>query len=179
MGFKYGRHKRPIKASLFNSLSHFASYPLTAPMASLASPVALASLPAKLRRAPLRFLFSSSVSTPPSLRPIRPLSVGALTYDFSGSFFEDGGDEERDGPSAVSVASVDLEDKEEPQCPPGLRQYETMAVLRPDMTEDERLVLIQRYEEVVFNFSFHIYFVLSLWHSPEDKPSSVFKFLIC
>ncbi|KAG1367665.1 putative 30S ribosomal protein S6 alpha, chloroplastic [Cocos nucifera] len=42
-----------------------------------------------------------------------------------------------------------LEDKEEPQCPPGLRQYETMAVLRPDMTEDERLALIQRYEELL------------------------------
>ncbi|KAG6537804.1 30S ribosomal protein S6 alpha, chloroplastic-like [Zingiber officinale] len=118
-------------------------------MASLATSVALASLPAKLRQAPIRFLFSSSVSAPPHLRSVRPLSVGALTFDFSGSFFEDGGDEEGDGPSAVSVASVDLEDKEEPQCPPGLRQYETMAVLRPDMTEDERLALIQRYEELL------------------------------
>jgi small subunit ribosomal protein S6 len=32
--------------------------------------------------------------------------------------------------------------------PRGLRQYETMAVLRPDMSEDERLALTQKYEEV-------------------------------
>ncbi|RWW78123.1 hypothetical protein BHE74_00013674, partial [Ensete ventricosum] len=54
-----------------------------------------------------------------------------------------------DGPSASAAAGVALEDKEEPMCPPGLRQYETMSVLRPDMTEDERLALIQRYEELL------------------------------
>lgn len=42
-----------------------------------------------------------------------------------------------------------MEDKDEPQCPPGLRQYETMAVLRPDMSEDERLALTQKYEELL------------------------------
>lgn len=80
----------------------------------------------------------------------RSLAVRAQTLDFSGSFFE-GGDDEGEGPplgptAAASIAT--LQDKEEPQCPPGLRQYETMAVLRPDMTEDERLSLTQRYEEV-------------------------------
>jgi hypothetical protein len=34
------------------------------------------------------------------------------------------------------------------QYPPGLQRYETMAVLRPDLTEDQRLALTQRYEEV-------------------------------
>ncbi|KAL2476401.1 30S ribosomal protein S6 alpha [Abeliophyllum distichum] len=43
----------------------------------------------------------------------------------------------------------DVEDKEEPQCPPGLRQYETMVVLRPDMSEDERLAFTQKYEELL------------------------------
>ncbi|KAK9103910.1 hypothetical protein Sjap_021164 [Stephania japonica] len=79
-------------------------------------------------------------------RPYRHCSpvVKALTLDFSGSFFEGGmGDEEPpQAPPAV-------EEKEEPQCPPGLRQYETMAVLRPDMSEDERLAVIQRYEELI------------------------------
>lgn len=71
----------------------------------------------------------------------------ALTMDFSGSFFEEGRNGD-DGPSAVSAAAA-VEEKDEPQCPPGLRQYETMAVLRPDMSEDERLALTERYEELL------------------------------
>ncbi|KAI3936486.1 hypothetical protein MKX01_028116 [Papaver californicum] len=39
------------------------------------------------------------------------------------------------------------EEKEEPQCPHGLRRCESMAVLRPDMTEDERLTLTHKHEE--------------------------------
>ncbi|KAF6136165.1 hypothetical protein GIB67_001574 [Kingdonia uniflora] len=74
------------------------------------------------------------------------LLVKALTLDFSGSFFE-GGIGEEEEPSSSSVATT--EDREEPQCPPGLRQYETMAVLRPDMSENERLTLTQKYEEVI------------------------------
>lgn len=35
------------------------------------------------------------------------------------------------------------------ECPPGLCRYETMAVLRPDITEEQRLVLTQRYEEAI------------------------------
>lgn len=73
-------------------------------------------------------------------------SIKALSLDFSGSFFEGGlrGEDSPPGPP-ISVA----DDKEEPQCPPGLRQYETMAVLRPDLTEDERLVVTQKYEELL------------------------------
>lgn len=76
-------------------------------------------------------------------------SVKALSLDFSGSFFEGGlgGEDSPPGPP-ISVA----DDKDEPQCPPGLRQYETMAVLRPDLTEDERLVVTQKYEEVLIQF---------------------------
>lgn len=129
-------------------------------MASFPSSLPLSSSPAKLRRSPpLGFLFSSRISAarfaraPPGVRvPRRALTVRALTLDFSGSFFEGGRDDEGDGPPA-SAGAVALEDKEEPQCPPGLRQYETMAVLRPDMTEDERLAFIQRYEEVGFVFT--------------------------
>lgn len=50
--------------------------------------------------------------------------------------------------------------------------WETMAVLRPERTENDRLGLIQRYEEVVFNFAVYIYSVLSFWHS---QSSCVFK----
>ncbi|ESR52539.1 hypothetical protein CICLE_v10022161mg [Citrus x clementina] len=75
------------------------------------------------------------------------LTVKAQTIDFSGSFFEGGGFGSDDDPTSVPPGSVGtataIEDKEEPQCPPGLRQYETMMVLRPDMSEDERLALTQ------------------------------------
>ncbi|XP_010924910.1 small ribosomal subunit protein bS6c [Elaeis guineensis] len=127
-------------------------------MASLTSTLALAASPPALRPSSLGFHSLSLTSGLRSLRfrsagrnPPRPLFIRAQTLDFSGSFFEEGGDEEGDGPSGPSAAAaaMALEDKEEPQCPPGLRQYETMAVLRPDMTEDERLALIQRYEELL------------------------------
>ncbi|KAE8727320.1 30S ribosomal protein S6 alpha [Hibiscus syriacus] len=76
-------------------------------------------------------------------------TVKALTLDFSGSFFEGGIGSEDDPPSETGSGITALEDKEEPQCPPGLRQYESMAVLRPDMSEDERLALTQKYEELL------------------------------
>ncbi|KAK9053049.1 hypothetical protein SSX86_029679 [Deinandra increscens subsp. villosa] len=79
--------------------------------------------------------------------PFRGLSIKAQTPDFSGTFFERGLGGEDDSPSKSSMASV--EEKEEPQCPPGLRQYESMAVLRPDMSEDERLSLTHKYEELL------------------------------
>ncbi|KAL7594756.1 30S ribosomal protein S6 alpha, chloroplastic [Lactuca sativa] len=76
-------------------------------------------------------------------------SIKAQTLDFSGTFFEGGlGGEDDLNNSSGSVATA-IEEKEEPQCPPGLRQYETMAVLRPDMSEDERLSLTQKYEELL------------------------------
>ncbi|XP_072969845.1 small ribosomal subunit protein bS6c alpha-like [Typha angustifolia] len=67
----------------------------------------------------------------------RPLYVQALPLNFAGSVVESGA-----GAGAV-------EEKKEPHCPAGLRQYETMAVLRPDISEDERLALVQRYEELL------------------------------
>ncbi|KAL1828147.1 hypothetical protein DCAR_0207340 [Daucus carota subsp. sativus] len=83
--------------------------------------------------------------------PPGSLSIRAQTLDFSGSFFERGGFGGDDDPPAtggIGLATA-VEEKEEPQCPPGLRQYETMAVLRPDMSEDERLTLTQKYEELL------------------------------
>lgn len=50
---------------------------------------------------------------------------------------------------SAAEAALALEEREMPPCPPGLRQYETMVVLRPDMSEEERLAFIQRYEEVI------------------------------
>lgn len=74
----------------------------------------------------------------------------AQTLEFSGSFFEGGlgTEDEPPAPPGTGFAAA-LEDKEEPQCPPGLRKYETMVVLRPDMSEDERLAFTEKYEEVV------------------------------
>ncbi|KVH89991.1 30S ribosomal protein S6 alpha, chloroplastic-like [Cynara cardunculus var. scolymus] len=81
--------------------------------------------------------------------PFQGFSIKAQTLDFSGTFFEGGlGGEDDPNNSSGSVATA-IEEKEEPQCPPGLRQYETMAVLRPDMSEDERLSLTQKYEELL------------------------------
>ncbi|GLJ30755.1 hypothetical protein SUGI_0609720 [Cryptomeria japonica] len=39
--------------------------------------------------------------------------------------------------------------KEKAKCPPGLRTYEMMLVLRPDISEEDRLALTQRYEEMI------------------------------
>ncbi|KVH95293.1 30S ribosomal protein S6 alpha, chloroplastic-like [Cynara cardunculus var. scolymus] len=78
--------------------------------------------------------------------PFQGFVIKAQTLDFSGSFFE-GGFGGEDEPNTPSITAV--EEQQEPQCPPGLRQYETMAVLRPDMSEDERLSLTQKYEELL------------------------------
>ncbi|KAJ0666051.1 putative ribosomal protein S6 [Helianthus annuus] len=75
-----------------------------------------------------------------------PFSIKAQTLDFSGTFFEGGLGNEDDSNNS-SMAAV--EEQQEPQCPPGLRQYETMAVLRPDMSEDERISLTHKYEELL------------------------------
>ncbi|KAL9244453.1 hypothetical protein vseg_018228 [Gypsophila vaccaria] len=74
-------------------------------------------------------------------------ALKALALDFSSSFFEGGFSGLDEDPTSSSSPAE--EDKPEPQCPPGLRQYETMVVLRPDMTEDERLSLTQKYEELL------------------------------
>lgn len=80
--------------------------------------------------------------------PNSGLTVNVQSLEFSGSFFEGGFQSEDDPNSPSGPGLTAVEDKEEPPCPPGLRQYETMAVLRPDMSEDERLALTQKYEEV-------------------------------
>ncbi|KAL3742958.1 hypothetical protein ACJRO7_018287 [Eucalyptus globulus] len=76
-------------------------------------------------------------------------AVRAQTLDFSGTFFEGGLGSDDDPGSPPGSGATAVEDREEPQCPPGLRPYETMAVLRPDMSEDERLALTQKYEELL------------------------------
>ncbi|KAL6181722.1 hypothetical protein ACLB2K_048371 [Fragaria x ananassa] len=80
----------------------------------------------------------------------RPGRVNVQSLEFSGSFFEGGGFQSDDDPNSPNGPGLTaVEEKEEPPCPPGLRQYETMAVLRPDMSEDERLALTQKYEELL------------------------------
>ncbi|EEF43388.1 30S ribosomal protein S6 alpha, chloroplastic [Ricinus communis] len=81
---------------------------------------------------------------------VRSLTIKSQALDFSGSFYEGSGfGSEEDPPTLTGSGMTAVEDKEPPQCPPGLRQYETMAVLRPDMSEDERLALTQKYEELL------------------------------
>ncbi|KAM5571216.1 small ribosomal subunit protein bS6c [Rosa sericea] len=82
--------------------------------------------------------------------PSSGLTVNVQSLEFSGSFFEGGGFQSEDDPNSPSGPGLTAaEEKEDPPCPPGLRQYETMAVLRPDMSEDERLALTQKYEELL------------------------------
>lgn len=105
----------------------------------------------------------TTLRNPKKITP-RTLTVKAQAFDFPSTFFEEGfgrrrgrgeddDEEEEDGPDPTDtigsiLMGINDEEKEEPQCPPGLRKYETMAVLRPDMSEDARLVLTQKYEEV-------------------------------
>ncbi|PSS11210.1 30S ribosomal protein S6 alpha like [Actinidia chinensis var. chinensis] len=76
-------------------------------------------------------------------------SIRAQTLDFSGTFFEGGFEGEEVPLTPLGSAIALVEDKEEPPCPPGLSKYETMAVLRPDLSEDERLNVTQKYEELL------------------------------
>ena len=47
-----------------------------------------------------------------------------------------------------SLPDVDDDASMRQSYPPGMVRYESMVVLRPDMTEEERIALTQRYEEV-------------------------------
>ncbi|XP_022156008.1 30S ribosomal protein S6 alpha, chloroplastic [Momordica charantia] len=97
--------------------------------------------------------FTHQISLRPSKSLFFPHGIAppkAQTLEFSGSFFESGFGSEDDPPSPPGTGfAAAIEDKEEPQCPPGLRKYETMVVLRPDMSEDDRLALTQKYEELL------------------------------
>jgi len=73
-------------------------------------------------------------------------AMSPLSLDFKGSFFEGGGG---DNNGLGAGALEELGEEKSRNCPPGLRDYETMAVLRPDISEEERLALTQRYEEVI------------------------------
>ncbi|KAH6835489.1 Translation elongation factor EF1B/ribosomal protein S6 family protein [Perilla frutescens var. hirtella] len=83
-----------------------------------------------------------------NLKPLR--TAAAFREEFDMSIFErdlgDGGGDGGDSPPSILPGP---EIKEEPECPPGLRQYETMVILRPNMSEDERLDFIHKYEELL------------------------------
>ncbi|XP_057795927.1 30S ribosomal protein S6 alpha, chloroplastic-like [Salvia miltiorrhiza] len=96
---------------------------------------------------PLRTSFKSknSIKIPllvSSLKPLLP--AAAMKEEFDTSIFAN----DFGGPPPIEGFS-DLEPKEEPECPPGLRQYETMAILRPNISEDERLAFIHKYEQLL------------------------------
>ncbi|KAK6134665.1 hypothetical protein DH2020_011589 [Rehmannia glutinosa] len=73
----------------------------------------------------------------------------AVKSEFDIAFFERDLAGSDAPPTVPGSGFPPVEDEEEPQCPPGLRKYETMVVLRPDMSEDERLAFTQKYEELL------------------------------
>ncbi|KAL6529685.1 hypothetical protein OROGR_015308 [Orobanche gracilis] len=79
-------------------------------------------------------------------------------FSFSGRDFEGGGAP----PEVPGVGFPEVEDEKEPPWPPGLRKYETMVVLRPDMSEDERLAFTQKYEEFFGIFYLGVGFMVML-----------------
>ncbi|XP_078168249.1 translation elongation factor EF1B/ribosomal protein S6 family protein [Carex rostrata] len=97
----------------------------------------------------------------PSVKTRSAIGVTAR-LGFTGSYFEGDYDFDEDvygddiglGPPGISAADATaavklLEDREEPPCPPGCRCYECTVVLRPDISEEKRVALIQRYEELL------------------------------
>ncbi|KAI3457395.1 hypothetical protein Pfo_014058 [Paulownia fortunei] len=76
-------------------------------------------------------------------------TAAAVKAEFDIAFFERDLEGSDAPPTIPGSGFPEVEDEEEPQCPPGLRKYETMVVLRPDMSEDERLAFTQKYEEVL------------------------------
>lgn len=71
-----------------------------------------------------------------SLKASSAYTSASLSLDsFFGESEDEGGEE--------------LKEKEKAKCPPGLRSYEIMLVLRPDISEEDRLALTQRYEEMI------------------------------
>ncbi|GJN22697.1 hypothetical protein PR202_gb10291 [Eleusine coracana subsp. coracana] len=127
---------------------------------------------------PLSSAATTTAPTIPPFRPCLPVALRfpsararAVSTGYAASFYggsaaaAGGADEEEVGDEegaagglglggggfgmSAAEAALALEEREMPPCPPGLRQYETMVVLRPDMSEEERLALIQRYEEML------------------------------
>ncbi|XP_058732143.1 small ribosomal subunit protein bS6c [Vicia villosa] len=121
-------------------------------MASMATSSSLNSIPlsssSSLSAPSIRAFSESNFHFPQNRNHHSNLTVKAQTLDFTSSFFE-GGFGSGDDPFSPAIGFPAVEEKPEPQCPPGLRQYETMVVLRPDMSEDERLALTQKYEELL------------------------------
>ncbi|KAK6134531.1 hypothetical protein DH2020_031701 [Rehmannia glutinosa] len=76
-------------------------------------------------------------------------AASAVKSEFDIAFFERDLAGSDAPPTVPGSVFPPVEDEEEPQCPPGLRNYETMVVLRPDMSEDERLAFTQKYEELL------------------------------
>ncbi|KAJ1292758.1 hypothetical protein BS78_01G014800 [Paspalum vaginatum] len=135
------------------------------PPMALPLPSASTALPTLRPRPPL-----AAPRLPSSRALARAVSAGYAASFYGGSASsaadnEEVGDEEGSAPGfgaglglglgggglgmSAAEAALALEEREMPPCPPGLRQYETMVVLRPDMSEEERLALVQRYEELL------------------------------
>ncbi|KAL8505759.1 hypothetical protein ACS0TY_016830 [Phlomoides rotata] len=107
----------------------------------------------------LRHSRSSPLSLHTSFKPKNPIKIPQLGSNqnpwrtppavkaiFDTSIFDsDIGGNDAAPPDS---GSADIEN-ERPECPPGLRQYETMVILRPNMSEDERLAFTHKYEQLL------------------------------
>ncbi|KAG6421382.1 hypothetical protein SASPL_117933 [Salvia splendens] len=87
----------------------------------------------------LTFKSKIPIKMPLLIKPLR-----AVRAEFDMSFFAT----DLGAPPPIE-GFADLDSKEEPECPPGLRQYETMAILRPNISEDERLAFIDKYQQLL------------------------------
>ncbi|KAM7525901.1 hypothetical protein LguiA_015803 [Lonicera macranthoides] len=122
------------------------------PLKSFKRSSSLSSLPVASFPHTLRAFTRKPKSVKYERRNPRFSSIKSQTLDFADFFdgeFEEEDDDSYDDPIVPVWTDTDFEEKEEPECPPGLRKYETMVVLRPDMSEDERITLTQKYEELL------------------------------
>ncbi|GJP55985.1 hypothetical protein CLOM_g16122 [Closterium sp. NIES-68] len=107
---------------------------------SLRVPVAAAAVPAAGLSQPVAHSLSRAALVP--LRARQASSLAAPQQARRGAAVAP-----RNVAMADSLTGVEEEGSARPSYPAGVHRYEAMVVLRPDLTDDERVALTERYEE--------------------------------